>query len=129
MASVNKVILIGNLGKDPEVKYLDGGGVVARVPLATTEKYKDRNGNPQENTEWHNLEIWNEQAKIAEKYLKKGKQVFVEGRIRTDSWEDNGQKKYRTYIRVSNFTMLGSSDGSKESSIPASTDETDVLPF
>lgn len=108
MASLNRVMLIGNLGRDPEVKTLDNGTKVAKVTLATTEKYKDRNGQPQEQTEWHNLEIWGELARIAEQYLRKGKQIFVEGKIKTDSWEDNGVKKYRTVIRVSNFTMLGS---------------------
>ncbi len=115
MASLNKVMLIGHLGKDPEVKTLENGTKVAKVSLATTEKFKDRNGNVQESTEWHNLEIWGEQAKVAEQYLRKGKQVYVEGKIKTDSWEDNGIKKYRTFIRVLGFTMLGSASDNKTS--------------
>lgn len=109
MAGVNKVILIGNLGQDPEVKYLEGDKVVANMSLATTETYKDRNGNRVENTEWHDLELWDAQAKVAEQYLKKGSQIYVEGKIKTDTWQDeqgNNRKKVR--IRVLSFTMLGS---------------------
>jgi single-strand DNA-binding protein len=109
MAGVNKVILIGNLGKDPEVRYLENGKAVANVTLATTEKYKDRDGNQVESTEWHDLEMWDGLAKIAEQYLQKGKSIYVEGKIKTDSWQDEqGNKKYRTRIRVQNMTMLGS---------------------
>jgi len=109
MAGVNKVILVGRLGSDPEVKHLEGDKVVANVSLATTESYKDRNGNRIENTEWHDLELWDSQARIAEQYLKKGSQIFVEGKIKTDTWQDeqgNNRKKVR--IRVLSFTMLGS---------------------
>jgi single-strand DNA-binding protein len=109
MAGVNKVILVGNLGADPEVKHLEGDKVVANLRLATTEAYKDRNGNRVENTEWHDLELWDAQAKIAEQYLKKGSQIFVEGKIKSDTWQDeqgNNRKKVR--IRVLSFTMLGS---------------------
>lgn len=113
MAGVNKVILIGNLGKDPEVRYLENGKAVANVTLATTEKYKDREGNQVENTEWHDLEMWDGLAKIAEQYLQKGKSIYVEGKIKTDSWQDEqGVKKYRTRIRVQNMTMLGGPGGS-----------------
>ncbi len=108
MASLNKVMLIGHLGKDPVVTTLENGSKVAKLSLATTEKFKDKNGNPLESTEWHNLEIWGDQAKIAEQYLRKGKLVYVEGKIKTDTWEDNGIKKYRTFIRVLGFTMLSS---------------------
>jgi single-strand DNA-binding protein len=112
MAGVNKVILIGNLGKDPEVRYLESGAAVANVTLATTEKYKDRNGNQVENTEWHDLEMWEGLAKIAEQYLKKGSSIYVEGKIKTDSWQDDqGNKKYRTRIRVQQMTMLGGGGG------------------
>jgi single-strand DNA-binding protein len=108
MAGVNKVILVGNLGADPEVKYLEGDNVVANMRIATTEAYKNRNGERVEQTEWHDLEVWNGQAKIAEQYLKKGSQIYVEGKIKTDSWQDEqGQNRYRTKIRVLNFTMLG----------------------
>jgi len=113
MAGVNKVILVGNLGKDPEVRYLENNKVVANLSLATTENYKDRNGNKVENTEWHDLELWDGLAKIAEQYLTKGKSIYVEGKIKTDSWKDDqGNNKYRTRIRVQNMTMLGGGTGS-----------------
>ncbi len=109
MAGVNKVILVGNLGKDPEVRHLESGSVVANVTLATTESYKDRNGNRVDNTEWHDLEMWEGQAKVAEQYLKKGSQIFVEGKIKTDTWQDEqGNNRKKTKIRVVSFTMLGS---------------------
>ncbi|WP_268033111.1 single-stranded DNA-binding protein [Algoriphagus sp. PAP.12] len=109
MAGVNKVILLGNLGADPEVKYLEGDNVVANLRLATTESYKDRNGNRVDQTEWHDLELWGGQAKIAEQYLKKGMQIYVEGKIKSDTWQDDqGQNRKRTKIRVLSFTMLGS---------------------
>lgn len=117
MAGVNKVILIGNLGQDPEVKYLEGDKVVANLRLATTETYKDRNGNRVENTEWHDLEVWDALAKVAEQYLKKGSQLYVEGKIKSDTWQDeagNNRKKVR--IRVQNFTMLGSRSSDSQSS-------------
>ncbi len=109
--SVNKVILVGHLGKDPETRHFDNGGVVAKFSLATTETFKDRNGNRTEQTEWHNIEVWGDLAKIAEQYLRKGKLVYVEGSIKTDSWEDNGVKKYATKIRATNFSMLGPAQG------------------
>ena len=125
MAGVNKVILIGNLGKDPEVRYLESGAAVANVTLATTEKYKDRNGNQVENTEWHDLEMWEGLAKIAEQYLKKGSSIYVEGKIKTDSWQDDqGNKKYRTRIRVQQMTMLGGGGGGSNAGMaPAQTSE------
>ncbi|GMQ31452.1 single-stranded DNA-binding protein [Algoriphagus confluentis] len=108
MAGVNKVILIGNLGADPEVKYLEGDKVVANISLATTEAYKDRSGNRVEQTEWHDLELWDQQAKIAEQYLKKGSQIYVEGKIKSDKWQDEqGQNRKKIRIRVLSFTMLG----------------------
>lgn len=108
MAGVNKVILVGNLGADPEVKHLEGDKVVAHLSLATTEAYKDKTGNRVENTEWHDLELWDAQARIAEQYLKKGMQLFVEGKIKTDSWQDEqGNNRRKTKIRVLSFTMLG----------------------
>ncbi|MEB2773897.1 single-stranded DNA-binding protein [Algoriphagus sp. D3-2-R+10] len=120
MAGVNKVILVGNLGADPEVKYLEGDNTVANLRLATTEAYKNRNGERVEQTEWHDLEMWGAQAKIAEQYLKKGSQIYVEGKIKTDSWQDEqGQNRYRTKIRVLSFTMLGSKpDGAGSSGSP-----------
>lgn len=108
MAGVNKVILVGNLGADPEVKYLEGDNVVANFSIATTESYKDRSGNRVEQTEWHDLEVWGAQAKIVEQYLKKGSQIYAEGKIRTEKWTDeNNQPRRRTKIRVLSFTMLG----------------------
>ncbi|MCX6182356.1 MAG: single-stranded DNA-binding protein [Bacteroidetes bacterium] len=108
MAGVNKVILVGNLGKDPEVRYLEGGTAVANFTLATTETYKDKNGNRVEQTEWHNVVVWRGLAEIAEKYLKKGNQVYVEGKLRTRTWDDkDGVKRYTTEIIADNMTMLG----------------------
>src|SRR5690349_18349027 len=100
MAGVNKVILVGNLGKDPEVRTLEGGRKVANVTLATSEKFKDREGNLQERTEWHRLSIWGPQAETAEKYLRKGSQIYAEGKLRTREYEQDGQKKYATDIMV-----------------------------
>lgn len=108
MAAVNKVILLGNLGKDPELKQFEGDNVVANITLATTESYKDKQGNKVENTEWHDLEIWGQQARIALQYLKKGSQLYVEGKIKTEKWEKDGHKFSRVKIRVTSFTMLGS---------------------
>ncbi|MFT2009224.1 single-stranded DNA-binding protein [Pontibacter sp. 13R65] len=114
MASVNKVILIGNLGKDPEVRHLEGGVAVARFPIATSETFKDRNGAKQERTEWHNIVLWRGLAEVAEKYLRKGQSVFIEGRIRTNNYQDkDGIQRYSTEIVADNMTMLGGkSDGS-----------------
>ncbi len=105
---VNKVILIGNLGADPEMKNFDSGTVMARINIATTEVYRDRDGNKQERTEWHRVILWQKLAEIAEKYLKKGDQVYIEGSLRTRSYEQDGQTKYITEIRGDNMTMLGS---------------------
>ena len=110
MAGVNKVILVGNLGKDPEVKSF-ANGMVAKFTIATSESYKDKAGNKVDQTEWHNVEVWGELAKIAEQYLRKGKKVYVEGSLRTDSWEDNGVKKYATKIKATSFQMLDSGPG------------------
>lgn len=106
---VNKVILVGNLGKDPELKYTPQGTAVAKFSLATSEKYKDKAGEWQERTEWHNIVAWARTAEVAAEYLKKGSTVFIEGRLRTDSWDDKetGQKKYRTEIIVNELVMLG----------------------
>ncbi len=108
MAGVNKVILLGNLGADPEVRNLQGGKMVVSISLATTESYKDKQGNKVDATEWHKLELWGKQAEIAEKYLKKGSTIYVEGKIKTDKWiDDQGNNRYATKIRVLNFTMVG----------------------
>ena len=112
--SVNKVILIGNLGKDPEVKYTPSGMAVANFTLATNERYKDKEGNWQDKTEWHNLVAFQRTAEIVGEYLKKGRSVYVEGKLQTRSWDDkeSGQKKYRTEILVNDLVLLG---GGRES--------------
>lgn len=106
--SVNKVILIGRLGKDPETRYMTSGEAVTNVSLATSENYKDKNGEKQERTEWHNLVFYRRLAEIAGEYLKKGSQVYVEGRIQTRKWQDKeGKDRYTTEIIVNEMTMLG----------------------
>ncbi|MBX0334063.1 single-stranded DNA-binding protein [Pontibacter sp. HSC-14F20] len=112
MASVNKVILIGNLGKDPEVRHLEGGVAVARFPIATSETFKDKSGERQERTEWHNIVLWRGLAEVAEKYLRKGQSVFIEGKIRTNSYQDKeGVQRYSTEIVADNMTMLSAREG------------------
>lgn len=118
--SLNKVMLIGNVGRDPEVRYLDGNGQngqgtkVATFTLATTERYRDRSGELRENTEWHNIVAWRQSADVAERFVKKGTQLYIEGRLRTRSYTDaSGAKKYTTEITVDNLQLLGrrESDG------------------
>jgi len=112
--SVNKVILIGNLGKDPEVKVTPSGTPVAKFTLATNERYKDKSGQWQDRTEWHNLVAWQRTAEIIGEYVKKGSKVYVEGRLQTSSWDDKstGEKKYRTEIIVNDLVLLsGRGDG------------------
>ena len=106
--SVNKVILIGNLGKDPEVKYTPQGTAVAKITLATNERYKDKGGEWQDRTEWHNVVLWQRQAEIAGEYLKKGSKVYVEGRLQTRSWDDKqtNQKKYMTEVVCQDLVLL-----------------------
>lgn len=152
MSGINKVILVGHLGKDPEVRYLDGGVTVASFPLATSETY-NKDGKKIEQTEWHNIVMWRGLADTAAKYLKKGKLVYLEGKLRTRSFEDReGHKKYSTEIVAENFTMLGrktdfeseESDQSKPTKADHSTEMTkeerpmnyesgeaadDILPF
>ena len=113
MAGVNKVILIGNLGKDPEVRYLDSGVVVANFSLATTENYKNKEGERVSLTEWHNIVLWRGLAEVAEKWLKKGSSVYIEGKIRNRKWEDKeGNTRYTTEILADNMTMLGKKEDS-----------------
>lgn len=108
MSGVNKVIVIGNLGKDPEVKNLESGKTVASFPVAANEPYKDQSGNKVDNTEWFNCVIWGKLAEIAGKYLKKGYQVYLEGKQQTRSWQnDAGETKYRTEMLVHTMKMLG----------------------
>ena len=106
--SVNKVILVGRLGRDPETRFTGGGQAVANFSLATDETYKDKNGERQKRTEWHKIVVWGKQAEIAQQYLKKGSLVFVEGRIQTREWQDKeGQKRISFDIVANNFRMLG----------------------
>ena len=134
MAGVNKVILVGNLGKDPEVKYLDNGVAVANFSLATTENYKNKEGEKVSQTEWHNIVLWRGLAEVAEKYLKKGASVYVEGKIKTRKWEDkDGNTRYNTEILADNMTMLGGKKDSQETPIDppqeTTSDKADDLPF
>ncbi|MTI22134.1 single-stranded DNA-binding protein [Fulvivirga sp. RKSG066] len=152
MSGVNKVILVGRLGKDPEVRHLESGASVANFPIATSEVYKDRNtGERKEQTEWHNIVLWRGLAEIAEKYLNKGDMVYVEGKLRTRSWEKDGITRYTTEVVGDNMTMLspkGSTNGgddyqgaqpsqnqaqSKVAESPAAdiaaNDDSDDLPF
>ena len=114
MAGVNRVILIGNLGKDPEVMTFDNGVKKASFSLATTESYKNKEGNRVDQTEWHNVVMWRGLAEVAEKYLRKGNSVFIEGKIRTRQYEQDGVKKYITEIYTDNMTMLGKRDSSDQ---------------
>src|SRR5438477_6425508 len=112
MASVNKVILIGNLGRDPETRYMPEGGAITNISIATTEKWKDKTGDMQEKTEWHRVAFFGKLAEIAGEYLKKGSQVYVEGRLQTRKWQDKeGQDKYTTEIVANAMQMLGSRQG------------------
>ena len=119
--SLNKVMLIGNVGRDPEVRYLDGNGAgsagtkVATFTLATSERYRDRSGELRENTEWHNIVAWRQSADVAEKFVRKGTQLYIEGRLRTRSYTgQDGVKKYTTEITVDNLQLLGKRDGAPE---------------
>jgi len=132
MAGVNKVILVGNLGKDPEVKYLDNGVAVANFSLATTENYKNKSGERVSQTEWHNIVLWRGLAEVAEKYLKKGASVYIEGKIKTRKWEDKeGVVRYSTEILCDNMTMLGgkASTENKVEETSQLEDPKDDLPF
>lgn len=147
MAGVNKVILLGNLGKDPEVRHLENGRAVANFSIATSETYKNKQGEKVTNTEWHNVVLWTPLAEIAEKYLNKGNQVYIEGKLTSRSYEDkDGVTKYITEVVGRDMTLLGgpsrpdgaaSSAGAQDSSLQASNDpapieesnEIDDLPF
>lgn len=112
MASVNKVILVGNLGRDPETRYMPEGGAVTNISIATTDSWKDKNGEKQEKTEWHRVAFFGKLAEIAGEYLKKGSQVYVEGRLQTRKWQDkDGQDRYTTEIVADRMQMLGSRQG------------------
>ena len=139
MAGVNKVILVGNLGKDPELKYLEGNIARANFSIATSEYHKDKNGNKVEQTEWHNIVLWRGLAEAAEKLqLHKGHMVFIEGKLRTRHWEKDGIKRYATEIIAENMTMLSkrdaqtpntTSDDQNQHEIPPMNDLGGDLPF
>jgi len=125
---VNKVILVGNLGQDPEVRHLENGSVVGKFSVATSEKYKDKSGETKTITEWHNVVVWRRLAEIAEKYLTKGKQVYVEGKLTHRKWQDkDGNDRYSTEVVASSFQMLGSRESSGNSgygnNFPSAGDE------
>jgi single-strand DNA-binding protein len=148
MRGLNKVMLIGHLGKDPEIQNFEGGAMLAKFSLATTEAFKDKAGNRQELTEWHNIVVWGSLAEIAQKYLRKGMAIYLEGKIRNRSYDDKeGVKKYITEIRAESFQMLEKKEGgigapdANSASVAATTstappinptvsdNETDDLPF
>ena len=127
MSGVNKVILIGNLGKDPEVRYLDNGVVVANISLATSESYKNKEGERITQTEWHDVVLWRGLAEVAEKFLKKGSSVYIEGKLRTNKWVDKDENnRYKTEVLADKLTMLGKSN-SQDNSVEKSSE--DDLPF
>ena len=130
MVGVNKVILIGNLGKDPELRYTPSGQPVATFSLATTERWTDRNGQRQDRTEWHTVVAWGKLGELVNQYLKKGRSAYIEGRITTRSWDDkDGNKRYKTEIVASTVQFLGStgsSGGSPDSSMDQSVPEYDM---
>lgn len=126
---INKVILVGNVGKDPEVRHLDSGVAVTTFPLATSETYRNKEGQKVTNTEWHNIVLWRGLAEIAEKYVKKGNPLYIEGKIRTRSWDDkDGNKRYTTEIVADNMQMLGSKQSQEEAakSTPESSNGIDI---
>lgn len=142
--SVNKVILVGNVGKDPEVRYLDNGVAVCNFSLATSESYNNKSGEKVTQTEWHNIVLWRKLAEIAETYVKKGMQIYIEGQIRTRTWEDkDGVKRYTTEIFGNSMQMLGRKGDNDSAAAPAAAEtsqpaastetpaaeETDDLPF
>lgn len=123
---INKAILIGNVGKDPEIKRLDNGMVIANLPLATSEAYTNKNNEKVTNTEWHNIVLFKNLAEIVEKYVKKGDALYIEGRIRTRSWDDkDGNKRYITEIVGLNMQMLGGGKKSDEPSVSQSNQVTE----
>lgn len=116
MGSVNKVIVVGNLGRDAEVRYTPGGAAVSRFSVATTEVWNDKSGQRQERTEWHNVDLWGKMAESLSEYLVKGKQVYVEGRLQTDEYTDKeGQKRKSTKVRADRVVLLGGGGGGRSS--------------
>ena len=120
MGSVNKVILVGNLGRDAELRYTPGGAAVATLNLATTEVWNDKGGQRQEKTEWHRIVLWGKQAESLQEYLTKGKQIYVEGRLQTRQWDDkDGNKRYTTEIKADRITLLGGGGGGGRGASPS----------
>lgn len=129
MASVNKVILVGNLGRDPEVRYTPDNNAITNISIATTDTWKDKSGEKQERTEWHRVAFFGKLAEIAGEYLKKGSQVYVEGRLQTRKWQDKeGQDRYTTEIVADRMQMLGSRGGMGGGDMPADMDERPSAP-
>ena len=128
MASLNKAQIIGNLGRDPEIKTIPSGQKVASFSLACSEKYTDKNGQKVEKTEWINCKAWGKLAEIIEKYVKKGSQIYVEGKLETQSFEKDGVKKYKTEIIVNQMLMLGANDSAPQS-VQSAQQFDDSLPF
>lgn len=132
-AGVNKVILVGHLGADPELRYTANGTAVARFRIATTETYTDRSGARQERTEWHRIVVWGKLAEICGQYLSKGRLVYIEGRIRSDTWEQEGVKRYSYEIVAENMKMLGGRGPEREAEPPFPPPEGEVpeddIPF
>ncbi len=119
MAGVNKVILVGNLGIDPEIRTLENGTKLARIRIATSESYMSKDGQKIEQTEWHNVVLWRQLADVAERYLQKGKQVYIEGKLKTRSWKDQeGNDRYTTEIVADNMQLLGKASGGSSDSSP-----------
>lgn len=144
MSGVNKVIILGRIGQSPEVKTLNSGDKVANMSVATSESYTNKSGEKVETTEWHNIEIWGKLAGVVEQYLHKGDQVYIEGKIKTESWDKDGEKRYRTKIRGLSLQMIGSKNqGQQNQGQPSQNqtqqdashsnlgnpDDTDELPF
>jgi single-strand DNA-binding protein len=129
MASVNKVILVGNLGRDPEMRFMPNGEAVCNFSIATTDSWKDKSGQKQERTEWHNIVIYRKLAEIAGEYLKKGRPVYIEGRLQTRKWQTKeGQDRYTTEIIADQMQMLGGREGGGASSSYESMDEDQSRP-
>ncbi len=130
---VNKVILVGNLGKDPELRYTASGTAVAKFSIATSETFTDRQGAKQERTEWHRITAWGKLAEICGQYLSKGKMVYIEGKIRSDTWEQDGVKRYSYEIVADQMRMLGGGRGEREAEAPFAPPEggvpEDDIPF
>ncbi|MBI2026296.1 MAG: single-stranded DNA-binding protein [Deltaproteobacteria bacterium] len=129
MSGVNKVIIVGRLGTDPEVRYTTNGTSVTNFSVATSENWNDKEGNKQERTEWHRIVVWGKMGELCSQYLKKGRQVFIEGRIQTRSWEDKeGQKRYTTEIVAQNVQFLGSREQSSSASASTGGGDSQVSP-